>query len=235
MGGSEWSSFAGIWIAANFPSTSRITIRSSCSTSLSIYKQPAQFMDQLRCAAACKRPEIVLTTANVGFLVTRLMLLFGHFNYGKKGILDATHTRLFTFRSLTALLEQSGYKIHELRGIPAPFPKAIGNNFLSRLLLRLNSALIASESRSFFLSDFCPRPGHSDGGQSAFRNHFGQRSAERGSVAAGRLIYGPAQVEISRFAKPGANLPGPTHRAGVARRARYIGAIRRRRSRRRRA
>ncbi|MGH8092036.1 MAG: glycosyltransferase [Chthoniobacterales bacterium] len=105
-------------------------------------KQPAHFMDELRFAADCKRPEIVLTTANVGFLVTRLMLLFGHFNYGKRGILDSTHTRLFTFRSLTELLGQSGYKILELRGIPAPFPKAIGHNFLSRLLVKLNSVMI---------------------------------------------------------------------------------------------
>lgn len=112
-------------------------------------KQPAHFMDELRFAAACKRPEIVLTTANVGFLVTRLMLLFGHFNYGKKGILDSTHTRLFTFRSLKELLGQSGYKILELRGIPAPFPKAIGHNFLSRLFVKLNSVFIAL-SRGLF-------------------------------------------------------------------------------------
>lgn len=112
-------------------------------------KRPADFMDQLRFAAACKRPEVVLTTANVGFLVTRLMLLFGHFNYGKKGILDSTHTRLFTFRSLKELLEQSGYKILELRGIPAPFPKAIGYNLLSRLLVRLNCLLVAL-SRGLF-------------------------------------------------------------------------------------
>ncbi len=112
-------------------------------------KQPAHFMDALRSAAACKRPEIVLTTANVGFLVTRLMLLFGHFNYGKKGILDATHTRLFTFRSLRELLDQSGYRILELRGVPAPFPKAIGHNFLSRLFVRFNSLLITL-SRGLF-------------------------------------------------------------------------------------
>ncbi len=112
-------------------------------------KQPAEFMDSLRSAAACKRPEIVLTTANVGFLVTRLMLLFGHFNYGKKGILDATHTRLFTFRSLRELLAQSGYKILELRGVPAPFPKAIGQNFLARLFVRLN-ALLITLSRGLF-------------------------------------------------------------------------------------
>jgi glycosyltransferase involved in cell wall biosynthesis len=112
-------------------------------------KEPETFMDELRFAAACKRPEVVITTANIGFFVTRLMLLFGQFNYGRKGILDATHTRLFTFRSLKALLEQSGYNVLEVRGIPAPFPKAIGNNFVSRFLIRANEALIRL-SKGFF-------------------------------------------------------------------------------------
>jgi glycosyltransferase involved in cell wall biosynthesis len=105
-------------------------------------KTPEEFMDELRFATGCKRPEIIMTTANIGFLATRLMLLFGQFNYGKKGILDATHTRLFTFRSMRELLKQSDYKIIEMRGIPAPFPKALGQNFVSRLLVRANSALI---------------------------------------------------------------------------------------------
>jgi glycosyltransferase involved in cell wall biosynthesis len=112
-------------------------------------KQPERFMDELRFAAVCKRPEVIITTANIGFFVTRLMLFFGQFNYGRKGILDATHTRLFTFRSLKALLEQSGYNVLEVRGIPAPFPKAIGNNAISRFFLRVNQALIAI-SKGFF-------------------------------------------------------------------------------------
>jgi glycosyltransferase involved in cell wall biosynthesis len=105
-------------------------------------KDPARFMDELRFATGCKRPEIVLTTANIGFFATRFMLTFGQLNYGKKGILDVTHTRLFTFRSIRELLTQSGYKILELRGIPAPFPLALGRTFLARLLLTLNSVLI---------------------------------------------------------------------------------------------
>jgi hypothetical protein len=40
------------------------------------------------------------------------------------------------------LLIQSGYKILEVRGIPAPFPLALGDNWLARLLLGLNSLLI---------------------------------------------------------------------------------------------
>ena len=112
-------------------------------------KRPEEFMDELRFATGCKRPEVIITTANIGFFATRLMLLLGQFNYGKKGILDATHTRLFTFRSLRELLRQSGYKILEVRGIPAPYPKALGTNFISRLLVWANEKLI-SLSRSFF-------------------------------------------------------------------------------------
>ncbi len=105
-------------------------------------KDPEQFMEELRFAARCRRPEVVLTTANIGFVVTRLMLLCGYFNYGKIGILDRTHTRLFTFRSLKALLDQSGYEVLETRAIPAPFQKALGDNVLSLMLMGLNKALI---------------------------------------------------------------------------------------------
>src|SRR5437764_9168007 len=101
------------------------------------------------CSAGCQGPEVIITTDNFVFFATRLMLLLGQFNYGKKGILDATHTRLFTFRSLRELLRQSGYKILEVRGIPAPYPKALGTNFISRFLVWANEKLI-SLSRSFF-------------------------------------------------------------------------------------
>jgi len=99
---------------------------------------PEAFMETLRTAAVGKRPEIILTTANIAFGVTRLMLLLGHFNYGRKGILDRTHTRLFTFRSLRELFEQTGYRVVEMRGIPAPFPKALGDGKLARCLLAIN-------------------------------------------------------------------------------------------------
>lgn len=112
-------------------------------------RDPEQFMEYLREAAVNRRPEIVLTTANIAFLVTRLTLLLGQFNYGRQGILDRTHTRLFTFRSMRELLEQAGYDVLEVRAIPAPFPKALGNNPLSRLLLWMNRAAIAL-SKSLF-------------------------------------------------------------------------------------
>jgi hypothetical protein len=103
---------------------------------------PEAFMEMLRSATGRKRPEIVLTTANVGFFITRFMLFLGHFNYGRKGILDRTHTRLFTFNSLKELFDQTGFKVTEVKGIPAPFPKALGNNWLGRLCISLNQSFI---------------------------------------------------------------------------------------------
>ncbi len=103
---------------------------------------PEVFMELLRDATGRKRPEIVLTTANVGFFITRFMLLLGEFNYGRKGILDRTHTRLFTFRSLKELFDQTGYKVIEMKGVPAPFPKALGDNPLGQSLVKINELLI---------------------------------------------------------------------------------------------
>lgn len=105
-------------------------------------REPDAFMERLRHAAVRRRPEIILTTANIGFFITRLMLLLGHFNYGRKGILDRTHTRLFTFTSLRELFEQAGYEVIEMKGIPAPYPMAVGRGALGNFLLLVNRALI---------------------------------------------------------------------------------------------
>ena len=59
----------------------------------------------------------MLTTPNIAFLVQRLMLMFGQFNYGKAGILDRTHTRLFTFRAIVRLLKESGLQVRGGGGI----------------------------------------------------------------------------------------------------------------------
>ena len=61
---------------------------------------PDDFLVALR-TAVTRNPngEILISTGNVAFAVVRLMLLIGQFNYGKRGILDLTHHRLFTFGS----------------------------------------------------------------------------------------------------------------------------------------
>lgn len=117
---------------------------------------PENFMDALRKKTAGRRPEVIITTANVAFFITRIMLGLGQFNYSRKGILGIGHRRLFTFKSLRALLEQAGYEILEAHGVPAPFPLAIGTNSWSRALLRVNGLLLKI-SRSLFAYQICLR------------------------------------------------------------------------------
>ena len=70
------------------------------------------------------------------------MLFFGFFNYGKRGILDKTHTRLFTFSSFSKLILGANFKIVDVKGMPAPFPLAIGSNIFSNSLININKSLI---------------------------------------------------------------------------------------------
>src|SRR4029079_12287432 len=65
------------------------------------------------------------------------------------GILDRTHTRLFTFRSLKRLLVDSGFTLREVRGLPAPWPKVLGEGRLGRAAVQANELLIRL-SRTLF-------------------------------------------------------------------------------------
>jgi len=103
---------------------------------------PELFLERLRSQFTHEPKTFILTTANVAFLVQRLMLIAGQFNYGKHGILDRTHTRLLTFRSTRHLLRDHGFRIKAIRGVPAPFPKVFGQGLLGRLAVKANLALI---------------------------------------------------------------------------------------------
>jgi hypothetical protein len=72
-----------------------------------------------------------------------------------------THTRLYTFMSLRRLFEQCGFHVEQLEGIPAPFPKALGDNRISRGLVWLNNFLIRVSKGLFAYQIFLvarPRP-----------------------------------------------------------------------------
>jgi glycosyltransferase involved in cell wall biosynthesis len=106
-------------------------------------KSPERFLERLRAQFDYSTRTLVLSTPNIAFVIQRVMLALGQFNYGKAGILDRTHTRLFTFRALRRLLLDRGFRIKHMRGVPAPFPKAFGNGLFGRSLLAINQLLIA--------------------------------------------------------------------------------------------
>jgi len=123
-------------------------------------KSPESFARELRLVAD-PSTKIIVSTGNVGFILTRLSLLLGNFNYGKRGILDLTHTRLFTFRSIVSLFEQANYQIVKVDSTPVPFPLIFDKGFLSRSLLWLNRWLTRLWKSLFAFQSFLvvqPRP-----------------------------------------------------------------------------
>jgi glycosyltransferase involved in cell wall biosynthesis len=94
---------------------------------------------------ACKNSphvKILASTGNIGFLPLRLMLMFGQFNYGKRGILDLTHSRLFTFKTFKKLFEQFGFEVLKVKGVPAPIPFVIKRKKIYNFLMCINEFFI---------------------------------------------------------------------------------------------
>ncbi len=93
------------------------------------------------------------STANIAYFVMRLTHLLCWFNYGKKGILDMTHKRLFTINSFKKLLTDAGFKIQEVIGFGPPIADEISNRGIFRLLDRV-SAWLAKTWPSMFSFNF---------------------------------------------------------------------------------
>ena len=104
---------------------------------------PEAFLDNLRLiTASWPNPTLVFTTGNVGFILTRLLLLFGRFEYGRRGILDLTHTRLFTFATFKRTLRSAGFSIEHTEGIVPPLPFIFGVSRFGRVLMKIARGLV---------------------------------------------------------------------------------------------
>jgi 2-polyprenyl-3-methyl-5-hydroxy-6-metoxy-1,4-benzoquinol methylase len=62
----------------------------------------------------------IISVPNIAHLYIRLLLLLGRFDYIDRGILDNTHLRFFTARSLRALIADAGLAIERFTATPAP-------------------------------------------------------------------------------------------------------------------
>jgi 2-polyprenyl-3-methyl-5-hydroxy-6-metoxy-1,4-benzoquinol methylase len=87
-----------------------------------------------RCIPALKESgKIIVSVPNVANIVVRLSLLLGRFEYMDRGILDRTHFRFFTLRSLKQMMNDVKCKVSDVTPTPLPvqivFPLT-ENNFL---------------------------------------------------------------------------------------------------------
>jgi hypothetical protein len=87
---------------------------------------------------------VIVSVPNVAHLWVRLNLLFGRLEYMDRGILDRTHLRFFTLRSLKSFLREAGFECEEIVGTPVPLflvvPKRCHGGWL-RAVHALNAAV----------------------------------------------------------------------------------------------
>ena len=106
-------------------------------------------------------PTLVISTPNIAFAAIRLNLLLGRFNYAERGILDITHKRLFTKRTLVNMLSECGYKVEKFMPVGVPFMAVLGGrtgkflNLVGTMMARIWPSMF-----SFQLMVVCkPKPG----------------------------------------------------------------------------
>lgn len=102
---------------------------------------PENFLLMLRHSLQQERkPKILVSVPNVAFILMRLNLLAGRFNYADRGILDISHRRFFTKSTLEKLFKETGYEVVSIHGIGVPF-KSLADNFLFSFAGKLSSFL----------------------------------------------------------------------------------------------
>jgi 2-polyprenyl-3-methyl-5-hydroxy-6-metoxy-1,4-benzoquinol methylase len=102
-------------------------------------REPSALLAQCRKLLA-KDGRLLVSVPNVAHWSVRLALLFGRFDYTARGILDRTHLRFYTFRTIRQELDAAGFRVERVETTPAPWgdllPPGLGSRF-GRLLERL--------------------------------------------------------------------------------------------------
>lgn len=89
------------------------------------------------------------STGNIAFWVLRLGLGLGQFNYGKRGILDLTHARLFTIYSFKRLLSSYGFEVQRVQYFGPPIEDMVGQSAVLKLLDKVAGRLARLWPRMF--------------------------------------------------------------------------------------
>lgn len=85
--------------------------------------------------------RLFLSVPNIANITVRLGLLFGIFEYRDRGILDYTHLRFFTMRTIRREVENAGFRIVAVRGSSVPVRLIIGR-FTPEPFLRLGEKVL---------------------------------------------------------------------------------------------
>jgi len=90
--------------------------------------------------------RLFLSVPNIANITVRLGLLFGVFEYRDRGILDSTHLRFYTLRTIRREIEAAGFRVLATRGSSVPLRLIIGR-FTPEPLLRIGERILTIITR----------------------------------------------------------------------------------------
>jgi 2-polyprenyl-3-methyl-5-hydroxy-6-metoxy-1,4-benzoquinol methylase len=88
--------------------------------------------------------DVIVSVPNVAHLWVRLSLLAGRFKYADRGILDRTHLRFFTRRSLDELLTAAGLEPVQRATTPVPLYQVAASRWHGPALAAVHTASAAA-------------------------------------------------------------------------------------------
>jgi len=92
--------------------------------------------------------RVFISVPNIANITVRLGLLAGVFEYRDRGILDHTHLRFYTKRTIRREVESAGFRILEMGGSSVPIRLIIGR-FTPEPILRIGEKLLVWLTRAW--------------------------------------------------------------------------------------
>lgn len=108
---------------------------------------PARLLDSAK-AVLNSDGELLISTPNFAHWYPRLRVVTGMFDYDRRGILDATHLRFFTRRTLLRLLRSRNLEVVELSYTGLPFD-VLSEGRRSRWIRTIDRALVRARPTLF--------------------------------------------------------------------------------------
>lgn len=108
-----------------------------------IGKKPDELMHKLmEVSRYSPQLKICVKVSNIGFILTRLLLLLGRFGYTRKGIINLQTEHFFTLRSARKMFVQNGFSIIDIKGLPTPYAETCTSQKLQKTCSSVHSTLI---------------------------------------------------------------------------------------------
>ena|SRR5712692_4040518 len=97
-------------------------------------------------SALARDGKIFVSVPNIANITVRFGLLFGVFQYRERGILDNTHLRFYTLRTIRQEIENAGFRVLAIRGSSVPL-RLIAGRWTPEPIVRAGERILSVVTR----------------------------------------------------------------------------------------